>query len=65
VQAFLKTLRDVFEKQMMAGVQPILMTSSNIRPFVRTLTERPLPSIPIVSQAEIHTKVKIKTVATV
>ena len=65
VQAFLKTLRDVFEKQMMAGLQPVLMTSSNIRPFVRTLTERPLPSIPIVSQAEIHTKVKIKTVATV
>lgn len=65
VQAFLKSLRDVFEKQMMAGLQPVFMTGSNVRPFVRTLTERPLPSIPIISQAEIHTKVKIKTVATV
>jgi flagellar biosynthesis protein FlhA len=65
VQAFLKSLRDTFEKQLVAGVQPVLMTGSNVRPFVRSLTERPLPSIPIVSQAEIHTKVKIKTVATV
>ena len=65
VQALLKSLRDTFEKHMLAGVNPVLLTSAFTRPFARSLTERALPTLSVMSQAEIHPKAKIKTIGTV
>ncbi|MFT7144223.1 MAG: flagellar biosynthesis protein FlhA [Alphaproteobacteria bacterium] len=65
VQQFIKTTRDIFDTQMMSGLQPILLTSPSMRPFVRSVLERALPSISVMSQAEIHPRMKIKTVASV
>ncbi len=62
VQSFLKTTRDTFEKLMMTGEQPILLTSPRNRPYVRSLLERTLPQVAVLSQAEIHPKARIKTV---
>ncbi len=61
VQAFMNTLKDTFENHMMTGEQPVLLTSARNRPFVRSLLERALPSVPVISQAEVHPKVKIRT----
>ncbi len=61
VQAFMNTLKDTFENHMMTGEQPVLLTSARNRPFVRSLIERALPSVPVISQAEVHPKVKIRT----
>ena len=51
VQSFLNAAKDAFEKQLMAGLQPILLTTPGIRPFARLLMERTLPSIAVISQA--------------
>jgi flagellar biosynthesis protein FlhA len=65
VQAFIRAVKDSFEKQIMSGMQPVLLTSPGTRPFVRSLLERTLPTVPVLSQSEIHPKVKIRTVGSV
>lgn len=65
VQTFLRTTRDVFERQMMAGGRPVLLTSPSVRPYVRSLIERVLPQVAVLSQAELYAKARIKTVGTV
>lgn len=65
VQQFIKTTRDIFDTQMMSGIQPVLLTSPTMRPFVRSVLERALPSISVMSQAEVHPRVKIKTVGNI
>ncbi|MFZ2587331.1 MAG: flagellar biosynthesis protein FlhA [Alphaproteobacteria bacterium] len=65
VQNFLKSARDTFEKMFNQGFQPVLLTSPVVRPFARMLMERTLPSVPVLSQAEINSKMKLKTVGTV
>ena len=65
VQTFVQNARDTMEKQMMSGATPVLLTSPTVRPFVRSLIERSMPQIAVLSQAEIHAKAQIKTVGTV
>ncbi|MFZ2619353.1 MAG: flagellar biosynthesis protein FlhA [Alphaproteobacteria bacterium] len=65
VQSFLRTAREVFEKQLLSGVQPILLTSPAVRPFARLLLERSLPTVGVLSQNELSARAKIKTVGTV
>ena len=65
VQNFLTSSKDIIEKQLMQGIQPVILTSPSIRPFVRKLTERTMPSIAIMSQAELSPKAKIKTVGSI
>ncbi len=65
VQTFLKSVKDTFEKTMAGGGQPILLTTPSNRPYVRSLLERSMPTIPVLSQQELHPKIKIKTVGTV
>jgi len=65
VQTFLRAVRDTFEKSMASGGQPVLLTSPGNRPYVRSLLERSMPTVPVMSQQELHPKIKIKTVGTV
>lgn len=65
VQNFLKTARDTFERQFLGGNQPILLTTPQTRPFARMLIERTMPTVAVLSQAEINPKAKLRTVATV
>jgi flagellar biosynthesis protein FlhA len=64
VQTFLKSARDTFERQFNAGLRPILLTSPHTRPFARLLIERALPLVPVLSQAELGTRARLRTVAT-
>jgi flagellar biosynthesis protein FlhA len=43
----------------------VLLTSPNIRPFVRSIIERFRANTVVMSQNEIHPKVKLKTVGQV
>jgi len=61
LQAFIATLRETFERHAMMGETPALLTSPGIRPFVRSIVERFRPATAVLSQNEIHAKVKIKT----
>ena len=62
LQEFISGVRQVFERQALMGETPVLLTSPNIRPFVRSIVERFRPSTVVMSQNEVHPKAKIKTV---
>ena len=62
LQEFISAVRQVFERQALMGETPVLLTSPNIRPFVRSIVERFRPSTVVMSQNEVHPKAKIKTV---
>ena len=62
LQAFITKVRTVLEELAAKGEAPVLLTSPNIRPFVRSIIERFRPLSVVMSQNEIHPKAKIKTV---
>jgi len=62
LQEFINAVRNTFERQAMMGESPVLLTSPTVRPFVRSIIERFRPMTVVMSQNEIHPKVKIKTV---
>jgi flagellar biosynthesis protein FlhA len=43
----------------------VLVTSSNIRPFVRGIVERFRAQTPVLSQGEIHPRARLKTVSSI
>lgn len=63
LQQFIARMNTIFEEQAKLGEAPILLTSPMIRPYVRSIVERLRPSQVVMSQSEIHTKARIKTVA--
>jgi flagellar biosynthesis protein FlhA len=62
LQQFIAALRDTFERQAMMGETPVLLTSPAIRPFVRSIVERFRPMTTVMSQNEVFSKARIKTV---
>ncbi|MHA1558392.1 MAG: flagellar biosynthesis protein FlhA [Alphaproteobacteria bacterium] len=62
IQDFLKDVRQFYSKIPQTDIHPVLVTTAQIRPFVRSVLERARPSSIILSQSEIFPKVKIKTI---
>ena len=62
LQSFITKVRNVLEELALKGENPVLLTSPNIRPFVRSIIERFRPLSAVMSQNEIHPKAKIKSV---
>ena len=60
---FVVAVRDRFEQAARAGEMPVLVTSQAIRPHVRAIVERFRPATPVIGQAEIFARAKLKTVA--
>ena len=58
-------MRETFDRIAMTGESPALLTSPMLRPYVRSVIERFRPATPVLSQNEIHPKVKIKTLGQV
>nr|WP_280178927.1 flagellar biosynthesis protein FlhA [Pleomorphomonas diazotrophica] len=65
LQEFVGTVRDQFEEAAKKGELPVLMTSPMNRPFVRSIVERFRAHTTVMSQAEVHPKVRLKTVGTI
>lgn len=61
LQDFINAVRKSYEQFAMKGQLPILLTSPMIRPYVRSVIERFSPATMVMSQNEIHAKVKIRT----
>ncbi len=59
---FITLVRERFEEAARQGENPVLVTSAGIRPFVRGITERFRAQTTVMSQAEIHPRVRLKTV---
>ena len=58
-------MRETFERAALAGESPVLLTSPQIRPYVRSLIERFRGQTPVMSQNEIHPRARLKTVGQV
>jgi len=61
LQQFIQTVRERFDDANNRGELPILLTSPQIRPFVRSIVERFRPSTVVMSQNEIHPSVRLRT----
>jgi flagellar biosynthesis protein FlhA len=60
IQDFISKVRQAYDRVAMMGETPALVTSASARPFVRSILERARPSTIIISQAEVHPKIKIR-----
>ncbi|AIL64610.1 Flagellar biosynthesis protein flhA [Rickettsiales bacterium Ac37b] len=65
LQEFVSTVRKTYEEQIIKGSIPILLVSSPIRPYVRSVVERIKPSVVVLSQSEIYPKTNINVLAQV
>jgi flagellar biosynthesis protein FlhA len=62
---FITTVRERFEDAARNGESPVLVTSASVRPFVRGIVERFRTQTTVLSQAEIHPRVRLKTVGSI
>jgi flagellar biosynthesis protein FlhA len=62
---FVHQVRDRFEDAARMGEMPVLVTSVGARPFVRSIIERFRRETAVLSQGEIHPRVRLKTVGSV
>ncbi len=62
---FITLVRDRFEDAARQGESPVLVTSGTIRPFVRGIVERFRAQTSVISQQEIHPRVRLKTVGSI
>jgi flagellar biosynthesis protein FlhA len=62
---FITLVREKFEEAARAGEAPVLVCSAGARPFVRGIVERFRAQTPVVSQAEIHPRARLKTVGSI
>ncbi len=62
---FVSDLRNAFERASQTGDSPVLLTSSAVRPYVRSLVERFRPQTIVMSQNEIHPKARLRSAGAV
>jgi flagellar biosynthesis protein FlhA len=65
LQDFMQRLRSTFDDASSAGESPVLLTSGGIRSHVRAIAERIRPTTPVLAQAEIYPRARIRTVGTI
>jgi flagellar biosynthesis protein FlhA len=59
---FVARVREGFDRAGASGDVPVLLTSPQARPYVRSLAERFRPQTVVISQNEIHPSARLKTV---
>lgn len=62
---FVQEVRERFEEAARMGEMPVLVTSALARPFVRSIVERFRRETPVMSQSEIYTRARLKTVGSI
>jgi len=65
LQEFMLRLRQVFDGAAAQGDAPVLLTSGGIRFHVRAIVDRIRPTTPVLAQAEIFPRARIRTVGTI
>jgi flagellar biosynthesis protein FlhA len=65
LQQFIVSVQQAFENAAQMGEIPVLITSPGIRPHVRAIIERFRPQTVVLSQNEVHPRVRLKTVGSV
>ncbi|MBL8593126.1 MAG: FHIPEP family type III secretion protein, partial [Devosia sp.] len=65
LQQFIISVQQAFENAAQMGEIPVLITSPSIRPHVRAIIERFRPQTVVMSQNEVHPRVRLKTIGSV
>jgi flagellar biosynthesis protein FlhA len=65
LQRFIAQVREAFDDAGAKNEVPVLLTSPQIRPFVRSIVERFRPQTVVMSQNEIHASVRLRTLGQV
>jgi flagellar biosynthesis protein FlhA len=65
LQQFIQSVRTRFDDAGQSGDVPVLLTSPQVRPFVRSIIERFRPQTVVMSQNEIHASVRLRTLGQV
>jgi flagellar biosynthesis protein FlhA len=65
LQQFIQQVREAFDEAGAKNEVPVLLTSPQIRPFVRSIVERFRPQTVVMSQNEIHASVRLRTLGQV
>ncbi|HVV27731.1 MAG TPA: flagellar biosynthesis protein FlhA [Rhizomicrobium sp.] len=65
LQQFIQQVRESFDEAGAKNEVPVLLTSPQIRPFVRSIVERFRPQTVVMSQNEIHASVRLRTLGQV
>jgi flagellar biosynthesis protein FlhA len=65
LQEFMNALKDKVDALASGGSMPVLLVGPVVRPYVRSIVERFMPQLVVLSQNEIHIKAKIKTLGQV
>ncbi len=65
LQQFIQQVREAFDEAGGKNEVPVLLTSPQIRPFVRSIIERFRPQTVVMSQNEIHASVRLRTLGQV
>ena len=65
LQEFMQRFRAIFDAAAATGEAPVLLTSGGIRQHVRAIVERIRPATPVLAQAEIFPRARIRTVGAI
>jgi len=65
LQQFIVAVQQGFENAAQIGELPVLITSPSIRPHVRAIIERFRPQTVVMSQNEVHPRVRLKTIGAI
>jgi flagellar biosynthesis protein FlhA len=65
LQQFILSVQQGFENAAQIGELPVLITSPSIRPHVRAIIERFRPQTVVMSQNEVHPRVRLRTIGAV
>ena len=65
LQGFINDVRNAYNQAAQMMESPVLLTSPAIRPYVRSLVERFRPQTVVMSQNEVHPKMRLKTLGQV
>ncbi len=64
-QVLIKNINEALENSVVADGQPVLLTTPVIRPHVAQLLQRFIPTLPVISQAEIPADIRLHAVKNV
>jgi flagellar biosynthesis protein FlhA len=65
LQQFIAAVQQAYERAAQLGELPVLITSPSLRPHVRAIIERFRPQTVVMSQNEVHPRIRLKTVGSV
>ncbi|MFO7595178.1 MAG: flagellar biosynthesis protein FlhA [Desulfocurvibacter africanus] len=64
-QRIIKAISKTHENAVAGDGQPVLLTSPSVRPHLAQLITRFIPNLPVISQAEIPSEIRLQTLAVV